>query len=89
MQYYSLIVGTGTGKTLSFVLPLLEKLSAEGSTRNDQGRPPLVLTMAPTRELAIQVFNITIVQIMNLLLYCKECLAQVRMPKAKKKEDSF
>ena len=55
--YYSLIIGTGTGKTLSFVLPLLEKLSAEGSTRNYQGRPPLVLTMTPTRELAIQVFR--------------------------------
>ena len=45
------------GKTLSFVLPLLEKLSAERFTRNDQGRPLLVLTMTPARELAIQVFR--------------------------------
>ena len=56
-SFYSVIIGTGTGKTLSFVLPLLEKLSAEGFTRNDQGRSPLVLTMASTRELAIQVFR--------------------------------
>lgn len=48
-------IGTGTGKTLSFVLPLLERLSAEGPTRIYQGRPPLLLVMAPTRELAIQV----------------------------------
>ena len=51
----SLIIGTG--KMLLFVLPLLEQLGAEGSTRNDQRRPPLVLTMTPTRELAVQVFR--------------------------------
>ena len=44
-------------KTLSFVLPLQEKLSAEDYTRNYQGQPPLVLTMTSTRELAIQVFR--------------------------------
>ena len=52
---------------LPFDLPLLEKLSAERSTRNYQGRPPLVLTMTLTKQLAIQVFkkwywSITIVQ---------------------------
>ncbi len=46
---------TGTGKTLAFVLPLLEKLSAVGNLSNKHGRPPTVLTMAPTRELANQV----------------------------------
>ena len=46
---------TGTGKTLSFVLPLLEKLTAEGEVRKARGRPPVVLVMAPTRELANQV----------------------------------
>ena len=39
---------TGTGKTLAFVLPLLEKLSAK-----DKNIQALVLT--PTRELAQQV----------------------------------
>ena len=55
--FCSLIVGTGTGKTLSFVLPLPEKLSTEGFTRNDQGRPSLVLTISPNGDLAIQVFR--------------------------------
>ena len=52
---------TGTGKTLSFVLPLLERLAAgegsEGGLRKLRGRPPAVLVMAPTRELANQVYG--------------------------------
>ena len=48
---------TGTGKTLSFVLPLLERLVAEGELRKSRGRPPVVLVMAPTRELANQVHS--------------------------------
>ena len=54
---FSLIIGTKTEKMLLFVLPILEKLSAEGSIRNYQGQPLLALTMTPTRELAIQVFR--------------------------------
>ena len=42
---------TGTGKTLAFVLPILELLSAEPST--EAGLRAVVL--APTRELAIQI----------------------------------
>ena len=48
-------VGTGTGKTLSFVLPLLERMSVDGLIRSERGRPPCTLVMAPTRELANQV----------------------------------
>lgn len=48
---------TGTGKTLSFVLPLVEKLKLEGSLSKFRGRPPTVLVMAPTRELANQVHS--------------------------------
>lgn len=49
-------IGTGTGKTLSFVLPILERMSGEGvSMRFERGRPPCTLVMAPTRELANQV----------------------------------
>ena len=47
-------VGTGTGKTLSFVLPLVELL-AERGVGGVRGRAPQVLVMAPTRELARQV----------------------------------
>ncbi|XP_029000540.1 nucleolar RNA helicase 2 [Betta splendens] len=45
---------TGTGKTFSFAIPLLEKLQ-EDSTPLHRGRPPRVLVLTPTRELAIQV----------------------------------
>ena len=40
---------TGTGKTLAFLIPAIEKLSATAS------RKPQVLVLVPTRELAMQV----------------------------------
>ena len=43
---------TGTGKTASFVLPLLERLCAQTSVSS---RPPRALILTPTRELAAQV----------------------------------
>ncbi|XP_038060997.1 nucleolar RNA helicase 2-like [Patiria miniata] len=43
---------TGTGKTLSFALPLVEKLQ---DIPRKSGRPPTVMALAPTRELAKQV----------------------------------
>jgi ATP-dependent RNA helicase RhlE len=48
---------TGTGKTASFVLPLLEKLSAadKDEARNLRGKRIRVLIVTPTRELAVQV----------------------------------
>jgi len=45
---------TGTGKTLSFALPVLEKLKSQNRPRT-RGRSTQVLVMAPTRELAKQV----------------------------------
>ncbi|KAK7140795.1 hypothetical protein R3I94_013164 [Phoxinus phoxinus] len=45
---------TGTGKTFSFAVPLVEKLQADMEDRR-RGRAPKVLVLAPTRELAIQV----------------------------------
>ncbi|CAA7035095.1 unnamed protein product [Microthlaspi erraticum] len=50
---------TGQGKTLAFVLPILESLingPAKSKRRNGYGRPPSVLVLLPTRELAKQVF---------------------------------
>lgn len=43
---------TGTGKTASFVLPLLEKMQSDDAVRN---RSIHALILAPTRELAAQV----------------------------------
>ncbi|XP_044276398.1 nucleolar RNA helicase 2 [Varanus komodoensis] len=45
---------TGTGKTFSFAIPLIEKLQKDPQERK-RGRTPKVLVLAPTRELAIQV----------------------------------
>ncbi|XP_036885036.1 nucleolar RNA helicase 2 [Sturnira hondurensis] len=45
---------TGTGKTFSFAIPLIEKLLRELQDRK-RGRAPQVLVLAPTRELANQV----------------------------------
>lgn len=43
---------TGTGKTASFILPLLQRLSAGPKVQSNQIR---VLVLTPTRELAVQV----------------------------------
>ncbi|KFO36939.1 nucleolar RNA helicase 2 [Fukomys damarensis] len=45
---------TGTGKTFSFAIPLIEKLLGQLQDRK-RGRAPQVLVLAPTRELANQV----------------------------------
>eukprot|EP00898_Chlorokybus_atmophyticus_P002543 jgi/Chlat1/328/Chrsp1S00218 len=47
---------TGQGKTLAFVLPIVESLKASnGVGKGKYGRAPSVLVLAPTRELAKQV----------------------------------
>ncbi|KAG6391926.1 hypothetical protein SASPL_149690 [Salvia splendens] len=51
---------TGQGKTLAFMLPILESLTdgpAKASRRTGYGRAPGVLVLLPTRELATQVFS--------------------------------
>ena len=46
---------TGTGKTASFTLPILQKLSTSISRTHSTGRPIRALILTPTRELAAQV----------------------------------
>ncbi|XP_053392793.1 ATP-dependent RNA helicase DDX50-like [Mercenaria mercenaria] len=46
---------TGTGKTLSFALPIVEKLQQNPGRFRQRGRKPLVVVLTPTRELANQV----------------------------------
>ena len=58
-QHALLPVGnrTGQGKTLAFVLPIVERLLAQNSdgvARKQHGRLPRVIVLAPTRELAKQ-----------------------------------
>lgn len=52
---------TGTGKTASFVLPLLQRLSTRPGAQSNQAT---VLILAPTRELAAQIHE-------NILQYGK------------------
>jgi ATP-dependent RNA helicase RhlE len=47
---------TGTGKTASFTLPLLQRL-AESETKPQKPRKIRALILTPTRELAAQVFD--------------------------------
>ena len=47
------IAQTGTGKTASFVLPLLQLVSTDA--KKIEPNSPLVLVLSPTRELAIQI----------------------------------
>jgi len=47
------VAQTGTGKTASFALPLLHRLSSNGS--KPESRKPRALILAPTRELAGQI----------------------------------
>ncbi|KAK9088520.1 hypothetical protein Scep_027602 [Stephania cephalantha] len=45
---------TGTGKTLAFGIPILDKI-IKYNAKHGRGRNPLALVLAPTRELARQV----------------------------------
>lgn len=45
---------TGTGKTASFVLPILQKINDKPRAKNNRAR---VLIVTPTRELAAQVYE--------------------------------
>lgn len=47
---------TGTGKTCAFALPILDRL-AEKHWKAPPGRSPRALVLAPTRELASQIFE--------------------------------
>jgi len=47
---------TGSGKTIAFGAPLVEKiLRAKAGQKREFGRSPVALIMAPTRELALQI----------------------------------
>jgi ATP-dependent RNA helicase DDX21 len=49
---------TGSGKTLSYVLPICENFRNKGLFKNKPGQKPLMMVVLPTRELVIQVSNV-------------------------------
>ncbi len=67
---------TGSGKTLAFVIPVLEKLYREGWSVTD-GLGAVIIS--PTRELAMQIFEVRTVNtaILSLLLPSLESLSFV------------
>jgi ATP-dependent RNA helicase DDX52/ROK1 len=48
---------TGTGKTLSYVLPILASLGSPSASKDDAGNGIRAIVLAPTRELAHQIHN--------------------------------
>jgi ATP-dependent RNA helicase DDX5/DBP2 len=50
------VAETGSGKTLSFILPALNHIHNQNPGRTNQG--PIVLILAPTRELANQIHTV-------------------------------
>lgn len=46
---------TGSGKTLAFLLPMFRHILDQ--PRLQEGEGPIALLMAPTRELAMQIYN--------------------------------
>ena len=50
------VAKTGSGKTLSFVLPMIRHI--QGQEQNDDiGRGPIAVIMSPTRELSLQIYK--------------------------------
>ncbi len=51
---------TGTGKTLAFLLPIAEKLLKEAAPNDSHSNKSRIraLVLSPTRELAIQIYNV-------------------------------
>ena len=49
--------GSGVGKTLAFVLPIVELLQGDDSTELEACRAPRVLVIAPTREISKNQFS--------------------------------
>ncbi|CAH8511223.1 unnamed protein product [Schistosoma rodhaini] len=62
---------TGSGKTLAFLLPILERLAKKPTDFNHAVTRALVIS--PTRELAVQIFNVA----EKLVKYCPKLRIQL------------
>lgn len=48
---------TGTGKTAAFLLVMLDRLLRDDRVQNNEARQPRGIVLAPTRELAVQIYR--------------------------------
>jgi ATP-dependent RNA helicase RhlB len=48
---------TGTGKTAAFLISTFTRLLTEEAPKNSRGKAPRALMIAPTRELAVQIYE--------------------------------
>lgn len=62
------IAQTGSGKTLAYILPAIVHIINQPRLLRDEG--PIVLVLAPTRELAQQIQQVYILFIFISFLYC-------------------
>jgi ATP-dependent RNA helicase DDX52/ROK1 len=51
------VAPTGSGKTIAFLVPVIEKLIAEAKSAPQSSSGPRAIVVAPTRELASQIVN--------------------------------
>jgi len=70
------IAETGSGKTLAFAMPALTAMHKEDGMQHKKarGRPPRMLVLAPTRELAMQVHTVldeygSVVNLKSIVVY--------------------
>lgn len=54
-MYLFIMIFIGSGKTAAFLWPMLIHVAAQPPVEEGQG--PIALILAPTRELAIQIYN--------------------------------
>lgn len=69
-NFFILLLYLGSGKTAAFLWPLLIHVSTQPPVEEGQG--PIALILAPTRELAIQIYNEAkrFARIYNLRIVC-------------------
>ncbi|KAF2017665.1 P-loop containing nucleoside triphosphate hydrolase protein [Aaosphaeria arxii CBS 175.79] len=51
------VAPTGSGKTIAFLIPIINSLLSQGETEHEPSDGPRALVLAPTKELASQIVN--------------------------------
>lgn len=65
---------TGCGKTLTYLLPMIDNILRWKKLVGDRYNSPLGLIVTPTRELAFQIGVCIIIKMINQIIYNFTCL---------------